>query len=89
MIGGQRVFLGAEGGKKRVMKKALNAILLVAAAWAPNTGTHSFREAQGTPANMNPSLWTSKHKQPFSDTRQTSDVTKISETNAHPSVSLQ
>lgn len=29
------------------MKKALNAILFIAAAWALNTGTHSFREAEG------------------------------------------
>lgn len=29
------------------MKKALNAILFIAAAWALNTGTHSFEEAEG------------------------------------------
>lgn len=28
-------------------KKALNAILFIAAAWALNTGTHSFEEAEG------------------------------------------
>lgn len=30
--------------KKAVCKWALNAILYVAAAWALNTGTHSFKE---------------------------------------------
>ncbi len=34
-------------GEKAVMKKALNAILFIAAAWALNTGTHSFEEAEG------------------------------------------
>lgn len=33
--------------EKAVMKKALNAILFIAAAWALNTGTHSFEEAEG------------------------------------------
>lgn len=33
--------------EKAAMKKALNAILFVAAAWALNTGTHSFKEAEG------------------------------------------
>lgn len=28
------------------MKKALNAILFIAAAWALNTGTHSFAEGE-------------------------------------------
>lgn len=33
--------------EKAVMKKALNAILFIAAGWALNTGTHSFEEAEG------------------------------------------
>lgn len=28
------------------MKKALNAILFIAAGWALNTGTHSFEEEE-------------------------------------------
>lgn len=34
-------------GEKAWMKKALNAILFIAAAWDLNTGTHSFEEAEG------------------------------------------
>lgn len=33
-------------GEKAVMKKALNAILFIAAGWALNTGTHSLEEAE-------------------------------------------
>lgn len=33
--------------EKAAMKKALNAILFIAAGWALNTGTHSFEEAEG------------------------------------------
>lgn len=36
---------GCGSEKKAVMKKALNAILFIAAGWALNTGTHSLEEA--------------------------------------------
>lgn len=51
-------------GEKAVMKKALNAILFIAAGWALNTGTHSLEEAERR-CKRNSSLWAIKHKSPL------------------------
>lgn len=68
--------------EKAVMKKALNAILFIAAAWALNTGTHSFEEAEGggtlakwihlcEPVNTNSSF--KKHRN-FTETTRLSTI---------------
>lgn len=70
--------------EKAVMKKALNAILFIAAAWALNTGTHSFEKAEGggtvakwihlcEPVNTN----SSKKRRKFAETTRNRLVSEI------------